>query len=93
MKPTIAIALIALVLGGCQTRPGEPVLIDKLLLSTLPANHTGYLKIRTKNASQTIVIEGDGFELKNGRWSWKWLTWSREGRMSDGQAQLGTKPE
>ena len=91
---SIILALVAiLALGGCATRVGEPVLIDKLLLSSLPVNHTGYLKLRTKNASQTIVIEGGGFAMKDGRWTWTWLTWSREGRASDGQIQFGTKPE
>lgn len=91
MKALIFLCL-ALAFAGCQTRPGvSPGLINSILDSTLPPTFTGPLSIRHRNPQFTIVIEADGLKRGPAGWEWRWLTYKREGRVSEGTVTMGTK--
>jgi len=84
--------LIALALAGCQTQPGVSAgVISQVLDSTLPPTFTGPAVIHHKNPYTTIDIEAEGLKRGAAGWEWAWLRWKREGRVSDGTIELGTR--
>jgi len=93
MKRLAALLALALVLSGCATT-GSQVnlgLINSILDSTLPPSFMGPAKIRHRNPYITLDIEADGLKRGATGWGWRWLTYKREGRLSEGTVTLGTK--
>lgn len=93
MKATLFF-LAALALAGCAspTSGVSPGMISQILDSTLPPTFTGPAVIRHKNPYTTINIDAEGLKRGAAGWEWSWLRWKREGRVSDGEIELGTRP-
>jgi hypothetical protein len=89
---TLFLLCLALAFAGCASTPGvSPGLINQVLDSTLPATFTGPASIRHRNPYVTLVIEADGLKRGPMGWEWRWLTYKREGRVSEGTITLGAK--
>lgn len=83
---------VAMAFAGCASQPGvSPGLINQVLDATLPPTFTGPIAIRHRNPQFTVTIEADGLKRGAAGWEWRWLTYRREGRVSEGTVTLGTK--
>lgn len=89
---TLFLLFIALAFAGCASQPGvSPGLINSILDGALPPTFTGPASIRHRNPQFTVTIEAEGLKRGPAGWEWRWLSYKREGRVSEGVVTLGTK--
>ncbi len=80
----LALALCLLALAGCGTPP-----VQKMLDGALPPNFKGDALLTHKNPYGKIVIETRGLERLPSGWVWTYLSWTREGMVSNGSLVVG----
>ncbi len=80
----LAIAFFALALAGCSTPP-----VQRMLDGALPPNFKGSARLEHKNPYGKIIIAAEGLERLPAGWVWTYLSWTREGMVSNGSLVVG----
>lgn len=91
----LVLAVAALMAGGCASK-GSAVslgMINQVLDASLPPAFTGAIRLKHRNPYVTLAIEADGLKRGPNGWQWTWLTYQREGRVSNGIVIFGKPPQ
>jgi photosystem II stability/assembly factor-like uncharacterized protein len=90
----IVLAIVALCTSGCSTTGAEArAPIQQILNAALPDDFTGDVEFVHKNPSVDVTIQAGGLRKTDGRWTWTWLRYRRNGRVSHGAITFGTPPK
>ncbi len=89
----LCVAGIGLAAGCASVPAGAPhvSVIERVLDAALPAAFSGDTKVVHKNPWIDVTIAAGNVRQVDGRWTWDWLEYTRNGRFSAGTITLGAR--